>query len=108
MRGSVAFLGSVAMMCALAMAEPPPDVITRYSDIPAAPVRHPALKKFVTRNAARLKERVAAVMALPEEAMLALVPTQAGLFFAGCPVKGCLNPQGRHLQWDIQDPGHLK
>ncbi len=108
MSGKMPFLWGLAMLSGLLCAAEPPGVILQYSAIGDAPVRHPALKQGVDRNAGRLKSRVADVMALSESEMLSLVPTQSGVWFAGCPVKECLNPQGSGFAWDIHDPGHLR
>ena len=108
MHGKLPFLWSLVMLSGWLCAAEPPGVILKYSAIPDAPVRHPALVKGVDRNARRLQERVAEVMALSEPEMLALIPTQSGVWFAGCPVKECLNPQGSNFAWDIRHPGQLR
>lgn len=85
-----------------------PDIVTEYSDIPAAVVQHPVYDKLMKGSVDVLKSNVAAVMALSEKELQDLLPVQTGIWFCGCPVEGCLNPQGSAFIWDISSPHTMK
>lgn len=86
----------------------PPGIILEYSDIPDVEVEHPVLNKYLERDIKRLKNNTEAVMALSEQEMLKMLPVQSGVWFAGCPDKDCLNPQGSDFEWKISDPDHIR
>ncbi len=73
-------------------------------------VKHPVMDHsslLKSTDPAGYKQRAQYLMELSEEEMLGLVPTQAGLYFVGCP--NCSGGRQEHqLVWDVQKPREVK
>ena len=74
----------------------------------SAEVVHPVyLVEQTEKGVQRLKRRVAAVMAMSETEVVALVPDRTGFRFMGCPACDEGTQEGQ-LRWSIHDPHHVK
>lgn len=99
-------LGAMLALCAGAAELP--DIITEFAyrdDLPA--VAHPVLSSWASGSPAQLRRQTADILALSEAELLPVLPRRNGIFFAGCPVPGCRNPQGSRFAWSLRDPGRI-
>ncbi|MBI2299321.1 MAG: heparinase II/III family protein [Armatimonadetes bacterium] len=72
------------------------------ADSPVLPPRYDA------GNLAWLKGNTTAILALDEAHLLALVPTQGGMYFCGCPNCNSGRQEGQLNRWSLDDPDHIK
>lgn len=99
-------LGTMLALCAGAAELP--DIITEFGyrdDLPA--MVHPVLASWANLAPAHLQRRTADILALSEAELLQVLPRRNGIFFAGCPVPGCRNPQGSRFAWSLRDPDRI-